>query len=101
MPRRPYEVLHADLPFYSDQAGTLEVTGARLVVLKCRDSKQLHQPVECMPVRRNYRTGQIVNWDLDNKKMWDQAWYRDPDTGEIDRAWAQAVEFIGQVVQEP
>jgi len=98
-PARPYRVLHADLPFYSDARCLIEVKTARLAILQCEDPAQQHRPIECMPVRRNYRPGQVVGWDLNNKKMWETAYYRRPDTGEIERAWVQAVEFIGPVVK--
>jgi hypothetical protein len=97
-PARPYRVLHADLPFYSDPKCLIAVPDARLVVLRCEDRMQTHQPIECMPVRKNYRQGQLVGWDLNNKKLWETAYYRNPETGEIERAWAQAVEFTGPVV---
>ena len=100
-PERPYRVLHADLPFFSDPKCLIQVPEARLVVLRCEDPMQTHRPIECMPVRKNYRQGQTVGWDLNNKKMWETAYYRNPDTGEVERAWAQAVEFIGPVVNIP
>ena len=100
-PARPYRVLHADLPFYSDPKGLIEVQGARLVVLQCEDPMQTHQPIECMPVRKNYRAGQRVGWDLNNKKLWETAYYRNPSSGEVERAWAQSVEFTGPVVNIP
>jgi hypothetical protein len=97
-PARPYRVLYADLPFYSDPKGLIEVPEARLAVLRCEDPGQTQQTIECMPVRKRYRPGQVVAWDLNNKKMWETAYYRDPQTGEIERAWVQAVEFTGPVV---
>jgi len=98
MPARPYRVLHADLPFYSDSKCEKEVQGARLVVLRCEDPEQNQKTIECMPVVKKYRQGQIVSWDLNNKRMWEHSWYRNPDSGEVERAWAQAVEFTGKVV---
>jgi hypothetical protein len=99
MPERPYRVLHADLPFYSDSKCEKEVPGARLVVLRCEDPAQTRKTIECMPVVKNYRQDQIVTWDLNNKRMWELSWYRNPDTGQVERAWAQAVEFTGKIVK--
>ena len=98
MPARPYRVVHADLPFYSDSNCEREVEGARLVVLTCQDPFQKQQTIECMPVVKRYREGQLVSWDLNNKRMWETAWYRNPGSGEIQKAWSQAVEFNGKVV---
>lgn len=54
MPARPYKVLHADLPFYSDADCRAEVKGARLLVLRCEDPRHKHTVVECMPSRKRY-----------------------------------------------
>jgi hypothetical protein len=99
MPARPYRVLAADLPFYSDPECKSEVAGARLVLLKSEDPKQKHQIQECMPTRMNYKAGQLVRWDLNNKNMWQGCWYRNPDSNKIEKAWTQAVEFIGRLVK--
>jgi hypothetical protein len=97
MPARPYRVLHADLPFYSDPECGIEVRGARLVVLQCEDPVQQHHPVECMPALKDYRKGQVVRWDTNHKRVWDAAWYVNPETGSKEKAWAHAVEFMGGV----
>ncbi len=98
MPARPYRVLHADLPFYSDPECRFRVQGATLVVLRSEDCKQNHQVTECMPTRKKYQPGQLVEWDLNNKMIWQNNWYRNPETGAPELAWVQAVEFIGRVV---
>lgn len=98
MPARPYRILHADLPFYSDPDCLNEVEGKRLIVLRCEDPKQKQNVVECMPTSKRYVQGQIVSWDIDPKKLSAASWYRNPDSGNKARAWAQSVEFIGKVV---
>lgn len=99
MPARPYKVLHADLPFYSDADCRTEVKEARLVVLQFEDPRQKHKVVECMPAMKKYSQGQIVQWELNNKQVWEAAWYVNPDTGKKEKAWARAVEFVGKVVR--
>ena len=97
MPERPYRVLYSNLPFYSDSKCEQKVQGATLVILRCDDPRQSHHPIECMPTSKSYEPGQIVRWDLNNKKLWELSWYRHPETGKIERAWAQSVEFVGKV----
>ncbi len=99
MPARPYRILHADLPFYSDPDCRNEVLGKRLIVLRCEDPRQKQNVVECMPTSKRYAQGQIVKWDIDPKKLSAASWYRNPDSGNKERAWAQSVEFIGKVVE--
>ncbi len=101
MPARPYRILHAGVPFCSDPECKLKVEGANLVVLKSEDPNQKHQVHECMPTRKQYQAGQLVQWDLNNKKIWQGYWYKNPETGNIEKAWIQAVEFIGPVVRVP
>jgi len=101
MPARPYRVLHAGLPFFSDPECRERVPGATLVVLRCEDPAQQHQPIECMPSRKDYGPDDIVQWEINNKNLWTAAWYVDPDTGAKTKAWAQAVEFIGKRARQP
>lgn len=98
MPARPYRVVHADLVFYSDPECTKPVKDARLVVLRSEDPMQQHQVQECLPTRKKYQVGQIVDWDLDNKRIWPQSWYVNPETGNKEEAWVQSVEYTGRVV---
>ncbi len=97
MPARPYRVIQPDLPFYSDPQCKRKVQSAHLILLQCEDPKQKQRTVECMPTRKNYEAGQLVSWDLDNKKIWGNCWYKNPDTNNNEKAWSQAVEFIGRV----
>ena len=98
MPARPYKVLRADLPFYSDSECKTRVGDSTIVVLKSEDPKQQHSVQECMPTRKKYKIGQLVQWDLNNKKVYQNCWYKNPESGEIEFAWVQAVEFIGKIV---
>jgi hypothetical protein len=98
MPARPYRVLHADLLFFSDPQCRSRVEGACLVVLDSEDPMQQHQVRECMPTRKRYKAGQLVEWDLNNKKIWPSSWYINPETGAGEMAWTQAAEFVGRVV---
>jgi len=101
LPERPYRVLHAALPFYTDMECKKRIEEASLVVLRSEDPRQPHQVQECLPTRKAYRAGQLVGWDLDNKRIWQNCWYRDPATGAIEMAWTQAVEFIGKIITAP
>jgi hypothetical protein len=99
MPVRPYRVLYADLPFCSDPECKSKVEGACLIVLKSEDPRQKQQVQECMPTRKKYQGGRLVQWEINPKKMWPECWYKNPETGKIEKAWIQCVEFIGKVVK--
>ena len=98
MPARPYRALYADLPFYSDPECTREVKDSRLVVLRCEDPRQQDHPVECMPTRKKYPAGVLLRWEINHKRQWDNAWYVNPETGQKEKAWSRAVEFLGPLV---
>jgi hypothetical protein len=98
LPARPYRVLYAGLPFCSDPECRSVIEGACLVVLGSEDPKQQHQVRECMPTRKKYEAGQLVDWSLDNKRIWQSSWYKNPETGASEIAWTQAVEFVGKIV---
>jgi hypothetical protein len=99
MPVRPYSIIKAGVPFYSDPECRVQVAGANLLILRCDDPVQNHHPVECVPTRKNYRTGDTVTWDINYKQQWTESWFVHPETGSKDRAWLRAVEFNGKVVR--
>ena len=98
IPARPYRILRVDLPFYSDPECKMKVKDANIIVLKSEDPKQQHSVQECIPTRKKYEIGQLVKWDLNNKKVWQKCWYKDPESGGTEMVWVQAVEFIGKIV---
>ena len=97
MPARPYRVHYADLPFYADAECRILVRGARLVILQCEDTLQKQRTIECMPALKNYRQGQIVQWETNHHRLWDDAWYLNPESGAKEKAWARSVEFVGRI----
>ena len=48
---------------------------------------------------KTYEKGQYVTLAFDNKKLWEDCYYRDPDGGEILKAWRIHVNFIGEVIE--
>ena len=98
LPALPYRVLYANIPIYSDPECRQQVTDGTILILQSLDPDDPIQELDIAPTRKNYRAGQIVAWDLNNKKLWEKAWYRNPESGEIEQAWTFHVEFIGPVV---
>ena len=98
MPVVPYRVLYADIPFYSDSECTQEVVAARIAILDALDPDDELKELDVVPSLNRYEPGQLVRWTLDNKNLWEESWYKNPETGQIERAWTIHVEFIGQVL---
>ncbi|MEE2839405.1 MAG: hypothetical protein VYC91_02650 [Acidobacteriota bacterium] len=100
MPVVPYRVLYADIPFYSDSECTQEVVAARIAILDALDPDDELKELDVVPSLNRYEPGQLVRWTLDNKNLWEESWYKNPETGQIERAWTLHVEFIGQVLSQ-
>jgi hypothetical protein len=100
MPAIPHRVLYVDLPFYSDPECTQETKDGRLMILEPIDPDDPVKELDVVPTRKKYAVGQLLEWDLYKDKMWEESWYRHPETGKIERAWKLHVEFIGRVVSE-
>jgi hypothetical protein len=101
MPAFPHRVLQVGIPFYTDPQCTQPVSEASIVILQALEPDDPIQELDIVPTRKEYTVGQIVQWDLNNKKIWEKCWYRNPETGRVEQAWTTFhVEFIGKVVSE-
>jgi hypothetical protein len=52
------------------------------------------------PTTRRYERGKVVTWEWNDRRRWDAAWYRDPETGAVEYAWLGALEFAGRNLEE-
>ena len=99
MPIVPYRVLYTDLPAFSDPECRNQIPDARIAILLPLDPDDQILELDVVPTRYSYQPGQIITWELNNKRTWEAGWYRNPDTGQVEQAWTMHVEFIGQVIQ--
>ena len=100
MPVVPHKVLVANVSFYSDEACKEMVEGAKIVILRPLEPEGF-DVLDIVPSTKHYSAGQYVTWQLNNKKLWENCYYRSPFTGETERAWSMHVEFVGKVIDEP
>jgi hypothetical protein len=98
VPLVPFKVLATDIPFYQDQECTDEVSEAHIVILQALDPDDQIQELDIVPTTKSYKPGMYVSLAFDNKKLWENCWFKDPETNEIQRAWRIHVNFIGEVV---
>lgn len=99
MPVVPYRVLYTDLPVYSDAACRKRISDAHIAVLLPLDPDDQILELDVVPTRASYQPGQIITWDLNNKRTWEAGWYRNPDSGQVEKAWTMHVEFTGKLIQ--
>ena len=100
MPQVPYRVLYADIPFYSDSECKKEVAEGRIAVLEALDPDDEFPELDVVPTLNRYEPGRLVRWSLHNKKLWEESWYKNPENGQIERAWMTHVEFNGEVLSQ-
>lgn len=98
MPVVPYRVLYAGLPFYSDPECRNEIPDAKLAILKPLDPEGRFGDLDVVPTRKVYQQGQLVRWWLNKDKMWEDCWYRNPETGQIEKPFTAHVEFVGPLI---
>ena len=98
VPLVPFKVLEAGIPFYTDKACTEMVDDACIYVLQGLDPDDPIQELDIVPSTNRYEKGSYVNIGYDNKKLWDDCWFRDPDTGETQKAWGLHTNFTGEVI---
>ncbi len=99
MPVVPHKVIYSGIPFYTDREGKNEVADGKIVVLLPLDPDGF-QMLDAVPSRKNYQPGQYLNWQLNKDKLWEECYYRNPETGQIEQAWTMHVEFVGKVLSE-
>ena len=99
MPVVPNKVLVANISFYSDEACKELVEGAKIVILRPLEPEGF-DVLDVVPSTKHYSVGQYVTWQLNNKKQWENCYYRSPFTGKTEIAWSMHVEFVGKVINE-
>jgi len=97
MPVVPHKVLITDVPFYTDEACKEEVEGATIAILRPLEPEGFDE-LEVVPCIKQYSPGQYVTWNLNNKKLWEDCYYRNPLSGKTEVAWTIHVEFAGRVI---
>jgi hypothetical protein len=87
-------IRHSDVPLFSDAKATVPVANATGVIIDIGGGSER----AIVPTRQHFYRGMRVTlaWGMDTK--WGDTWYRDPETGEIKKAWQEAAEFIGRPV---
>lgn len=98
VPLVPFKVLETGIPFYRDQECTRRVEDATLMWIQALDPDDEIQELELVPTTKRYQSGTYVTMLLDNKKLWEDCYYRDTKTGEVLKAWRIHVNFIGEVI---
>ena len=100
VPLVPFKVLETDIPFYSDSEAQNQVEDARIVILQALDPDDQILEQELVPSTHKYSRGDYVTMNFDSKKLWEECWYRNPVTKEVEQVWSIHVNFVGHRISE-
>jgi hypothetical protein len=101
LPNETNIVYHPGVDLFFDANGTRSITDARGLMLETTSPGRTMKTFRIFPTtHKNYEKGKQVTWEWNMDKTWPQAWYRDPDTHKIERAWDQSGEFVGRHIDD-
>jgi hypothetical protein len=87
-------VAHPGVDIFGDAACTQPLEGKGLIM---ETTHQGNKTFRIYPTTMtHFQPGMRLTWEWNMNRVWGEAWYRDPDTGEIKHAWNSSAEFIGR-----
>lgn len=96
IPRETNVVYHPGVPVFSDEECVTAIPETRGLILETTDPAGGRTFRIYPTTRTHYRKGMRVAWEWNMALVWNEAWYRDPDTDEVKKAWDSSGEFIGR-----
>jgi len=99
-PRERNVVHRTGVEIYGDDGLTERLPGWG-VILETTSAGGAVTSYRIFPTTRTHFTkGMEVAWEWSDKERWDQAFYKDPDSGEVRSGWDGALEFIGRDIDD-
>jgi hypothetical protein len=90
-------VYRTGLPLYADDQCTQVITDVKGILLETTSSGGLKKVFRIFPTTRaHFKVGERVAWEWNLGRTWREAWYRHPDTNEVQYAWRESAEFVGR-----
>lgn len=89
------------VPVFLDDTGKREASDVQGVMCAILDEPSSSPRVSVFPTRRVYLPGQRLSWTWNVQLAFGRMWYRDPITGEFNKAWDRSSEFVGIQLQDP
>jgi hypothetical protein len=101
VPTETNVVYHPGVHLYSDSGCSQKMPEVLGVILETTSPGGATKQFRIFPTTRtHFKEGQRVAWEWSFDKTWGPSWYKDPDTGEIRKAWDSSAEFIGRHLDE-
>ncbi len=101
LPREKSWVHHEGVPIYSDPECKHPIPNVKGVILRTESSSGAMVSYRIFPsTKTHFRKGKRVASEWSFEKTWSDAWYRDPDTNQVRKAWRSSAEFVGRNLDE-
>jgi hypothetical protein len=101
LPNETIIVYHPGVEVFFDAECKQPITDAKGLIVETTSAGGAIKTKGIFPTTRaHYQKGKRVAVEWNMQKKWPQAWYRDPDTGEIKSAWVESAEFIGRHLED-
>ncbi len=97
MPREVNVVYEPAAVVYMDADLCTPMPNVHGVILETHAPGGTTKTLRIFPTTRtHFKKGHQVAWEWNMATVFDQAWYKTPDTGEVREAWSTAAEFVGR-----
>jgi hypothetical protein len=101
LPRETNWVHHEGVPIYTDPKCEHLIPNVKGVILRTESSSGTIVSYRIFPsTKTHFKKGKRVAWEWSFEKIWPDAWYRDPETNQVKKAWRSSAEFIGRNLDE-
>jgi hypothetical protein len=97
LPAETKTVYHPGVDIFSDASCEHKILEAKGIILETVSVDGSETALLIYPTTKSYfRRGKKVSWEWNLSRVWQNAWYRDPESGDIKQAWSQSAEFVGR-----
>lgn len=101
IPGEENRVYHPGVEVYSDADGRHKREGILGIVLQTKSPGGASTQSRVFPsTRYHFKRGSRVSWEWNPGLVVEKSWYKHPDTGAIEPAWDQSMEFVGRNIED-
>lgn len=90
-------VVEPAIAIYRDENCADRIEDAHAVILEVLTHAETKRNRQIFPTTRtHFKKGMRVAWEWSEARVWTDAWYKEPETGRILKAWRGSMEFVGR-----
>lgn len=94
-------VYHPGVEVFSDPNGETLREGIKAVLLKTTSPDKSVESLRVFPTTcTHFKKGIQVSWEWNRDIVVGESWYRNPDSGNIEKGWHSSMEFIGRSIED-